>query len=174
MPAATFTDLGVGAPHREPLAVLSYNLNLQSGLYAEQVMSELNGLHHVTAIAGDPQQNLDFYAGVLGLRLVKKTVNQDAPDTYHLFYADAEGHPGTDLTFFPWPGMGPGRAGPGLASEVSLAVPTGSLGWWADRLARYGSAVEQPRQRFGELVLSLADPHGLRLTLVETDAAREF
>jgi len=64
-------------------------------------MSELNGLHHVTAIAGDPQENLDFYAGILGLRLVKKSVNQDVPDTYHLFYADAEGRPGTDLTFFP-------------------------------------------------------------------------
>jgi glyoxalase family protein len=137
-------------------------------------MPELIGLHHVTAIAGDAQQNLDFYAGVLGLRLVKKTVNQDAPDTYHLFYADAEGHPGTDLTFFPWPGMGPGRPGPGLASEVSLAVPSGSLGWWSERLARYGSTVEPAQRRFGELVLSLADPHGLRLALVETDDAREF
>jgi glyoxalase family protein len=149
-------------------------LNLQSGLYAEQVMSELNGLHHVTAIAGDPQENLDFYAGVLGLRLVKKSVNQDVPDTYHLFYADAEGRPGTDLTFFPWPDMGPGQAGTGLASEVSLAVPRDSLGWWADHLGHHGIRVDQPETRFGEWVLPLTDPHGLRLALVETSDPREF
>jgi glyoxalase family protein len=137
-------------------------------------MPELNGLHHVTAIAGDPQENLDFYARVLGLRLVKKTVNQDVPDTYHLFYADAEGRPGTDLTFFPWPDMGPGRPGTGLASEVSLAVPPNCLDWWADRLASHDIRVDQPDTRFGERILPLADPHGLRLALVETAEARDF
>jgi glyoxalase family protein len=137
-------------------------------------MPELNGLHHVTAIAGDPQENLDFYARVLGLRLVKKTVNQDVPDTYHLFYADAEGRPGTDLTFFPWPDMGPGRPGTGLASEVSLAVPPNSLDWWADRLAGHDIRVDRPDTRFGERILPLADPHGLRLALVETAEARDF
>ena len=91
-------------------------------------MPHITGLHHVTAIAADPQANLDFYSGTLGMRLVKKTVNQDVPDTYHLFYADAEGHPGTDLTFFPWPEMAPGVKGAGLASEVGLAVPSGQPG----------------------------------------------
>src|SRR6187455_2815254 len=97
------------------------------------------GLHHVTAIAGPAQENLDFYAGVLGMKLVKKSVNQDDPGTYHLFYADAEGRPGTDLTFFPWAQMAPSRRGHGLATEVSLAVPPGSLPFWAERLERYGA-----------------------------------
>ena len=87
----------------------------------------ITGIHHITCIAGDAQENLDFYAGVLGMRLVKKSVNQDSPDTYHLFFADGDAHPGTDLTFFPWPGMPPGRDGTGLAAEVALAVPVGSL-----------------------------------------------
>src|SRR5687767_4198464 len=82
--------------------------------------SSVTGLHHVTAIAGDPQRNLDFYTGALGLRLVKRTVNQDAPDTYHLFYADAEGHAGSDITFFPWPDLPPGKRGVGLTNEVAL------------------------------------------------------
>ena len=91
-------------------------------------MSVVTGLHHVTAIAGDPQENLDFYAGRLGMRLVKRSVNQDVPGTYHLFYADGAGHPGSDLTFFPWPDMPPGRQGVGHTVEVGLAVPPGSLG----------------------------------------------
>ena len=82
-------------------------------------MRAVNGLHHITAISGPAQENLDFYAGVLGMRLVKKSVNQDDPGTYHLFYADAEGHPGTDLTFFPWAQMAPPRIGHGLAVEVA-------------------------------------------------------
>ena len=142
-------------------------------------MSTITGLHHVTVIAGDPQQNLDFYVGVLGMRLVKRSVNQDAPDTYHLFYADAEGHAGTDLTFFPWPAMPAGRRGVGLTNEVALAVPPGSLAYWAERLARHGVQVEEPTTRFGEAVLPFTDPHGLALALVETAAAaaadaREF
>ena len=87
----------------------------------------VNGVHHITAIAGPAQENLDFYAGVLGMRLVKRSVNQDDPTTYHLFYADAEGHPGSDLTFFPWAQMAPPRPGYGLAMEVGLEVPQGSL-----------------------------------------------
>lgn len=82
----------------------------------------ITGLHHITVIAGDPQENLDFYVGVMGMRLVKKTVNQDVPGTYHLFYADGAAHAGTDLTFFPWPDMAPGQAGVGLTVEVVLAV----------------------------------------------------
>ena len=89
------------------------------------VMTAVSGLHHITCIARDPRRNLDFYRGLLGLRLVKKTVNQDAPETYHLFYADAQGSPGTDLTLFPWPGMPDGRRGTGLADEVLLAIPQG-------------------------------------------------
>ena len=93
-------------------------------------MNAVKGLHHITAIAGPAQENLDFYAGILGMRLVKRSINQDDPGTYHLFYADAEGHPGTDLTFFPWAHMAPPRLGHGLAVEVGLEVPAGSLEWW--------------------------------------------
>jgi glyoxalase family protein len=137
-------------------------------------MEQVNGIHHVTAIAGDAQENLDFYTGVMGLRLVKKSVNQDDPGTYHLFYADGEGHPGSDLTFFPWPHLPPGRKGTGLTVAVALAVPTGSLAFWAERLARHGVVVEEPEVRFGERALSLTDPHGLDLALVETGDLRDF
>ena len=131
-------------------------------------MHKVNGLHHITAIAGPAQENLDFYAGILGMRLVKKSVNQDDPGTYHLFYADAEGHPGADLTFFPWTEMAPPRIGYGLAVEVSLEVPAGSLPFWAARLGRYGVAVQTVESRFGDVALPLADPHGLRVALVES------
>jgi glyoxalase family protein len=136
----------------------------------------VNGLHHITAIAGPAQENLDFYAGILGMRLVKKSVNQDDPGTYHLFYADAEGRPGTDLTFFPWAQLAPPRLGHGLAVEVGLEVPFGSLGFWATRLQHYGARLEAEEIRFGSKVLPLTDPHGLRLTLTEGDerSARPF
>ena len=134
----------------------------------------ITGLHHITVIAGDPQENLDFYVGVMGMRLVKKTVNQDVPGTYHLFYADGEAHAGSDLTFFPWPDMAPGRAGAGLAVEIALAVPAGSLDFWIDRLAAQGIAVAAPVQRFGKRVVTLADPHGVALALAETGDRREF
>ncbi len=134
-------------------------------------MKPISGLHHITAIAGPAQENLDFYAGVLGMRLVKKSVNQDDPGTYHLFYADAEGHPGTDLTFFPWAELAPHREGYGLSTEVSLAVPPGSLGFWNERLARYGTRVSSPETRFGQHVLPLVDPHGLPLALTESESA---
>ncbi len=137
-------------------------------------MSPVHGIHHVTAISGDALENLAFYTGVLGLRLVKRSVNQDAPDTYHLFYADAEGHPGTDLTFFPWPQMPPGRKGAGLTVEVGLAVPAGSLGFWAERLAAMGVAPADPKSRFGERVLVFRDVHGLSLSMTETAEARQF
>ena len=102
-------------------------------------MQPVTGLHHITAIAGPAQENLDFYAGVLGMRLVKRSVNQDVPGTYHLFYADGAGHPGSDLTFFPWPDMLPGRQGVGHTVEVALAVPPGSLNWWQGRLRDSGT-----------------------------------
>jgi len=127
----------------------------------------VNGLHHITAISGPAQENLDFYAGVLGMRLVKKSVNQDDPGTYHLFYADAEGRPGTDLTFFPWAHMAPPRDGFGRAMEVSLEVPAGSLEFWQSRLQKYGTMLQSIERRFGDRVLPLVDPHGLRVALVE-------
>jgi glyoxalase family protein len=134
-------------------------------------MRSINGLHHITAIAGPAQENLDFYSGVLGMRLVKKSVNQDDPGTYHLFYADAEGHPGTDLTFFPWSQMAPPRIGHGLAVEVGLEVPHGSLEYWGTRLEKYGTKAGAIETRFGDKVLPLVDPHGLRVALVEPAAA---
>ena len=130
-------------------------------------MKGVNGLHHITAIAGPAQENLDFYAGVLGMRLVKKSVNQDDPGTYHLFYADAEGHPGSDLTFFPWAEMAPPRIGHGLAVEVSLEVPAGSLEYWGSRFEKYGVPLGAIEQRFGDRVLPIVDPHGLKVALVE-------
>jgi glyoxalase family protein len=137
-------------------------------------MSTVTGIHHVTCISGDAQANLDFYTGTLGMRMVKKSVNQDAPDTYHLFYADAAGHPGADLTFFPWPGMPGGTPGIGLAMEVSLAVPPGTLSWWADRLGKSGTAPQGMATRFGEKILLFVDPHGLEVALIETSDEREF
>jgi glyoxalase family protein len=136
--------------------------------------SVIRGIHHITAIAGNAQENLNFYVGVLGMRLVKKSVNQDDPGTYHLFYADSEGHPGSDLTFFPWAQMPSGRKGAGLSVEVQLAVPSGSLPYWTERLERYGVDTSHEETRFGERVLPLRDPHGLELALVETGDERQF
>ena len=130
-------------------------------------MQRVNGLHHITAISGPAQENLDFYAGVLGMRLVKRSVNQDDPGTYHLFYADAAGSPGSDLTFFPWAHMAPPRLGHGLTNEVSLEIPAGTIEFWGQRLERYGAAVRPIETRFGDRALPLADPHGLKLALVE-------
>ena len=126
------------------------------------------GIHHVTAIASDPQANFDFYARVLGLRLVKKTVNFDDPKTYHFYFGDARGRPGTLMTFFPWPGAHRGVAGAGQASATAFAVPRGALGYWAERLPRHGVDVDTAERADGE-VLKLADPDGLRLELVERD-----
>ena len=106
-------------------------------------MLRVSGLHHITAIAGPPQENVDFYAGILGMRLVKRSVNQDDPTTYHLYYADADGHPGCDLTFFPWTHDAPARLGYGLAVETSLEVPAGSL----DVLGGAAAAVRRDGRR---------------------------
>ena len=127
---------------------------------------QIGGIHHVTAIARDPQMNVDFYAGVLGLRLVKKTVNFDDPGTYHFYYGDEQGHPGTILTFFPWPMARLGTHGAGQATVTSFSVPEGSLGWWMERLDRFRIDREEPRPRFEEEVLTLRDPDGLLLELV--------
>ena len=130
-------------------------------------MPTVHGLHHITVIAGPAQENLDFYAGILGMRLVKRSINQDDPGTYHLFYADAAGHPGTDLTFFPWAHLAPPRIGHGLAVEVGLEVPAGSLAFWSARLEQYGFT-GTAETRFGDRVLKLTDPHGLKLALTES------
>src|SRR5215470_13705232 len=127
---------------------------------------DILGIHHVTAIAGDPQQNLDFYAGVLGLRLVKLTVNYDDPQTYHLYYGDGRGNPGTILTFFPWPGARRGSRGNGQVTSTSFSVPKEALDFWAKRLKERGLSFDGPHGRFDEQVLTFYDPDGLRLELV--------
>lgn len=127
---------------------------------------ELLGIHHVTAIAGDPQENVDFYVRRLGLRLVKKSVNQDDPSTYHLFYADGAGNPGTDLTFFPSPNAPRGRPGAGQAISVAFAVPESSLSYWIARLRESGVPLSGPHARFDEEVIAFSDPHGLSLEVV--------
>src|SRR3954449_7456090 len=105
------------------------------------------GIHHVTAIASDPQRNLDFYAGLLGLRLVKRTVNFDDPQTYHFYFGDEVGTPGSILTFFPWPGARRGRHGTGQVALTSFAIPPGALGFWAERLQHHGIAIDGPTRR---------------------------
>ena len=132
------------------------------------------GIHHVTAIATDPRRNLDFYSRVLGLRLVKRTVNFDDPGTYHLYFGDELGRPGTVLTFFPWPLARRGSRGAGQATATAFSVPQGSLGFWHERLRRQGVAVEEPAERFdGEEGFALLDPDGLKLELVAHEGADE-
>jgi glyoxalase family protein len=128
--------------------------------------AEIPGIHHVTAIAGDPQRNLDFYAGILGLRLVKRTVNFDDPGTYHLYYGDDLGRPGSLLTFFTWRGAADGRRGSGQATSIAFSVPEASLRCWEDRLGAHGVPIEQITRRFDEEALSFSDPDGLHLELV--------
>ena len=136
--------------------------------------SEITGIHHITAIAGDAQENLDFYTNVFGMRLVKRSVNQDDPGTYHLFYADAKGNPGTDLTFFPFRFSSPGQLGVGLGVEIALAIPKGSLEYWQTRLGDMGAKVGGTEMRRGDRALTLVDPHGQHLALVEAPARRDF
>lgn len=130
-------------------------------------MTPLRGIHHVTAICGEPQPNVDFYTGVLGLRLVKKTVNFDDPGSYHLYYGDRIGAPGTLLTFFAWPQAPRGQAGAGEPVALTFAVPAGSLAWWATRLQAAEISVNEKRL-FGAPVLAFRDPDGMRLELTET------
>ena len=127
---------------------------------------ETTGIHHVTAIAGEPQRNVDFCAGLLGLRLVKKTVNFDDPGTYHLYYGDGKGNPGSIMTFFPWASAPNGRIGSGQLTVTSFSFPAPSLGYWTERLVEAGVRFEKPEDRLGETVLRFPDPDGLRLELV--------
>ncbi|MCA0990466.1 ring-cleaving dioxygenase [Pseudalkalibacillus hwajinpoensis] len=131
-------------------------------------MKHTTGIHHITAIVGNPQENVDFYSGVLGLRLVKKTVNFDDPGTYHLYFGNEEGAPGTIMTFFPWSNAHDGEIGSGQVGVTSFVVPTGSLPFWKKRLDKLN--VENGEMtRFGEKVLAFDDPHGLHLELVERE-----
>jgi glyoxalase family protein len=130
---------------------------------------EPHGIHHVTAIARDPQSNVDFYTRVLGLRLVKQTVNFDAPDSYHLYYGDEQGSPSSLLTFFPWPGVPKGRQGAGLTTTTAFSVPGSSLGWWHERLARLEVDADAPTTRDDEDVLRFRDPNGMVIDLVAAD-----
>ena len=126
----------------------------------------LLGIHHITAIAGEPQRNVEFYAEILGLRLVKQTVNYDDPGTYHLYFGDELGRPGTILTFFPWPGAPRGRHGVGQATAVSFSIPPDAVGFWEERLRRHRIAVERLESLFDEPILVFTDPDGLQLELV--------
>jgi glyoxalase family protein len=137
----------------------------------EPTSRNIPGIHHVTAISGAPQPNVDFYTGPLGQGLVKKTVNFDAPDTYHLYYGDRIGSPGTILTFFLFVDAGPGRAGPGMASAVAYAVPQGGLEAWMIWLAEEGIDFEGPRERLGQQIITLADPDRMLVELIETESA---
>src|SRR5262249_4640393 len=126
----------------------------------------MSGIHHVTAISGKAARNVDFYTRTLGLRLVKKTVNFDDPGTYHLYYGDEQGRPGTILTFFPWEQAAPGRNGDGLAEETSFRVPKESLGYWTQRFVEKSVSHQALDKRFGDPVLAFTDPDGESLALV--------
>lgn len=125
-----------------------------------------NGIHHVTAISGPARRTLDFYTRVLGQRLVKKTVNFDDPGTYHLYFGDEAGHPGTIMTFFPWEHAAPGRLGVGETQETTYRVPEASIGFWTQRFVSAGVAHDLPRKQFGQTVLPFRDPDGTGLALV--------
>ena len=127
---------------------------------------QIPGIHHVTAIASDPQRNVAFYTDALGLRLVKLTVNFDDPGTYHLYYGDEQGHPGTILTFFPWPGARRGRRGAGQVAATSFLVPEGTLAYWEERLQSMSVIVAERERRFDQEVLPFLDPDFLQLELV--------
>ena len=123
------------------------------------------GLHHITAIAGNAKVNHDFYTRILGLRLIKKTVNFDDPETYHLYYGDETGSPGTILTFFPWGSIGAGRRGTRQATEIGYSVPEGSLDFWQERLEKNHVTYNKAAEKFGEKYLTFLDPDGLKFEL---------
>ncbi|SFV37117.1 ring-cleaving dioxygenase [Hyphomicrobium facile] len=131
----------------------------------------MSGIHHVTAIAGNPSRNLDFYTKVLGLRLVKKTVNFDDPGTYHFYFGDETGNPGTILTFFPWDHAPRGRNGVGTAQQTMFRVPESAIGYWAHRFIEKGVPHEAIEKRFGRSVLAFSDPDGMSLSLVGVPGA---
>src|ERR1700751_3040192 len=131
----------------------------------------MSGIHHVTAISGKAARNLEFYRRVIGLRFVKKTVNFDDPSSYHLYYGDEVGHPGTILTFFPWEHAAPGRGGVGWTQETAFRIPAGSIGYWTHRLIEQGVPHQPLEHRFDEPFLAFTDPDGLSLALVGVPGA---
>jgi glyoxalase family protein len=147
---------------------------------------KLRGIHHITAIATDPQRNLDFYAGVLGLRFVKRTVNFDDPSTYHFYFGDGSGRPGTAITFFPWPGARRGMRGIGQVISTSFAIAQSAIDFWKSRFNEHRVLGEETGARFGDRVLRVADPDGLLVELIasaqvddvdleyESEVPREF
>jgi len=138
-------------------------------LNKQKMENRILGLHHITAIADNAKRNLDFYTQVLGVRLVKKTVNFDDPGTYHFYFGNEEGTPGTILTFFPWEGIGRGTNGSGLATHIGYSVPKGSLGFWKNRLQQFNIQVEEG-EIFGEKLIAFKDPDGLQLQFIESSA----
>src|ERR1700751_419600 len=149
--------------------VVSSNASDEEASSEECMPKPIVGLHHVTAITSDPQRNLDFYCEVLGLRFVKRTVNFDDPGSYHLYFGDDIGSPGSILTFFAWPQASRGRVGAGETSAVAFSVPASSLLFWEQRILAAGSPLERAGKRFGNHVLSLGDSDGMRIELVGTD-----
>ena len=131
--------------------------------------SLISGLHHVTALASGPQENVNFYAGILGLRLVKKTVNFDAPDVYHLYYGDEHGSPGSIMTFFPFQGIRPGRVGAGQAAATTFSIPKNAVDYWLKRFAQFQVRHQPLQERFDEMVIAFEDHDGLGLELVAND-----
>ncbi|MFD1633953.1 ring-cleaving dioxygenase [Haloplanus ruber] len=128
--------------------------------------ADIPGIHHVTAVGSDPARNAQFYTDTLGLRLVKQSVNQDDTSVYHLFYGDHGGSPGTSMTVFPYPNAHPGRVGNGQASAVAFLIPGDAVDYWVDRLDAEGVDADEPRERFGDVVIPFRDPDGLPLELV--------
>jgi catechol 2,3-dioxygenase-like lactoylglutathione lyase family enzyme len=128
----------------------------------------LPGIHHVTAITADGAANVHFYRDIRGLRLVKKTVNFDEPNSYHLYYGDELGRPGTIMTFFVWPGGRRGRIGPPQVTETAFAVPMGALDFWKKRLEKQGVEIRPTEARFGDHLLAFNDPDGLRIEIIES------
>ncbi len=129
----------------------------------------INGLHHVTALSSSPQRNVDFYVGVLGLRMIKKTINFDAPDVYHLYYGDETGSPGTIMTFFPYSGLARGRKGANQLTYTAFSIPQNALGFWMDRLAAFNIPFGKPEKRFDETYIRFEDYDGLGVELVAHD-----
>jgi glyoxalase family protein len=127
--------------------------------------NQIKGIHHITAIAGNAKRNVNFYTNTLGLHLVKKTVNFDDPNTYHLYYGDTKGAPGTILTFFPWEGIAAGRRGARQATEIGYSIPQGSLDFWLKRMEDHNIIHNKVADKFGEQYLTVLDPDGLKLEL---------
>lgn len=136
------------------------------------MMNKTAGIHHITAIVGHPQENVDFYAGILGLRLVKQTINFDDPETYHLYFGDEGGKPGTIITFFPWENARQGEIGAGQVGTTAYIVPPGSFPFWEKRLNKFNIPFHK-QVRFDESYLTFNDPHGLQIEFVERDSGEQ-